>query len=139
MLPVPDTTFVCNVSIRLWEVKLKQANKGIAQKFEEHVRSLMATGSTARQTREGLILTAGHFLSEEECKEYRSEIPGIEWFQKQREALGVESNLYTFMRIAGCESIRQWGFDETKIDGHDTFNQWAMLIDPSPDTGTRIA
>jgi hypothetical protein len=27
--------------------------------------------------------------------------------------------------------VQQWGFDETKIDGHDTFNQWAMLIDPS--------
>ena len=122
----------------MWEVKQKQANKGMAQKFEEHVRALMATGSTARQTREGLILTAAHLLSEEECKEYRSELPGIEWFQKQREALGVESYLYTFMRIAGCESVRQWGFDETKIDGHDTFNQWTMLIDPRPDTGTPI-
>ncbi len=37
------------------------------------------------------------------------------------------------MRIAGCESIRQWGFDETKIDGHDTFNQWAMLLTPHDD------
>ncbi len=60
---------------------------------------------------------------------YRSEIPKVEQFSKQREALGMESYLYTFMRIAGCDSIRQWGFDETKIDGHDTFNQWAMLVD----------
>ncbi len=77
----------------------------------------MATGSTARQAREGLILTAGQFLPEEECAEYRSQLPTIEWFAKKREALGVESYLYTFIRIAGAESVRQWGFDETKLMG----------------------
>jgi hypothetical protein len=112
------------------EVRQTQAYKGMSHKFEEHVRCLMATGSTARQTREGLILTSGQFLEDEECADYRSQLPTIEWFAKQREALGVESYLYTFMRIAGAESVRQWGFDETKIDGHDTFNQWAMLIEP---------
>ncbi len=50
---------------RAWEVKHIDAKNGMAQKFEEHVRCLMATGSTARQTREGLILTAGQFLVEE--------------------------------------------------------------------------
>ena len=115
---------------RLWEVKLQQLNKGMSHKFENNVRCLMATGTTARQTREGLIINAAQFLTGDECEEYRSQIPRIEWFAKQREALGVESYLYTFMRIAGCEFIRQWGFDETKIDGHDTFNQWVMLIDP---------
>ena len=116
---------------RAWEVKHSDAKKGMSQQFEEHVRCLMATGSTARQTREGLILTAGQFLEDEECADYRSQIPIVEWFAKQREALGVESYLYTFMKIAGAESVRQWGFDETKIDGHDTFNQWAMLIYPT--------
>ncbi len=112
-------------------MKQKQVNKGMSYKFEEHVRCLMATGTTARQTREGLILlNAAQFFTGDECEDYRSQIPRIEWFAKQREALGVESYLYTFMRIAGCESIRQWGFDETKIDGHDMSNQWAMLIDP---------
>jgi hypothetical protein len=33
------------------------------------------------------------------------------------------------MRIAACESIQQWGFDETKIDGHEVINQWTMLVD----------
>ena len=114
-------------------MKHTDAKKGMSQKFEEHVRCLMATGSTARQTREGLILTAGQFLVEEELTDYRSQLPTVEWFAKQREALGVESYLYTFMKIAGAESVRQWGFDETKIDGHDTFNQWAMLIYPTKD------
>jgi hypothetical protein len=36
------------------------------------------------------------------------------------------------MRIAACESIQQWGFDETKIDGHEVMNQWAMLVDEVP-------
>ena len=114
-------------------MKHTDAKKGMTQKFEEHVRCLMATGSTARQTREGLILTAGQFLVEEELTDYRSQLPTVEWFAKQREALGVESYLYTFMKIAGAESVRQWGFDETKIDGHDTFNRWAMLIYPKKD------
>ena len=113
-------------------MKHPNVQKGMCHSFEEHVRCLLATGTTARQTREGLLLNAGQFLKEDECSEYQSEIPVVEWFSKQREALGVESYLYTFMRIAGCETIQQWGFDETKIDGHDTFNQWAMLIDPSP-------
>ena len=43
--------------------------------------------------------------------------------------MGAESFLYTFMRIAACETIQQWGFDETTIDGHEVINQWAMLVD----------
>jgi hypothetical protein len=33
------------------------------------------------------------------------------------------------MRIAGCDKIQQWGFDETTLDGQETINQWAMLVD----------
>ena len=47
---------------RMWAVRHEQLNKGMRPEFEEHVRCLMATGSTARQTRESLILNAGHFL-----------------------------------------------------------------------------
>ncbi len=41
----------------------------------------------------------------------------------------MESFLYTFMRIAACEKIQQWGFDETTLDGQEVINQWAMLVD----------
>jgi hypothetical protein len=123
--------FIESLLKRVWEVRQGNVNKGMSHQFEEHVRCLLATGTTARQTREGLLLTARQFLTGDECAQYQAELPGPEWFAKQREALGVESYLYTFMRIAGCEVIQQWGFDETKIDGHDTFNQWAMLVDPS--------
>jgi hypothetical protein len=101
--------------------------------FEQHVRCLMATGSTARQTRESLLLNAGHFLGRDEGAAYCGEVPQPAWFVTQREALGVESLLYTFMRIAACERVQQWGFDETTIDGHEVFYQWAMLIDQGMD------
>jgi hypothetical protein len=110
-------------------VRHKEANKGMQQQFEEHVRCLMATGASARAVREGLILDAAHFLGDAEAAEYTSEIPKLDWFIKQREGLGLESYLYTFMRIAGCERVVQWGFDETSVDGHELLNQWAMLMD----------
>ncbi len=37
--------------------------------------------------------------------------------------------MYTWLRVAGCENIIQWGFDETSLDGVPTLNQWAMLQD----------
>jgi hypothetical protein len=89
----------------------------------------MATGATARAVRDGVLLNAGHFLTSSEAAIYCSEVPNEHWFSTQREALGLESYVYTFMRIAGCEKIIQWGFDETSIDGHETLNQWAMLMD----------
>ncbi len=49
-------------TVRMWAVRHEQLNKGMRPEFEEHARCLMATGSTARQTREALILNAGHFL-----------------------------------------------------------------------------
>jgi hypothetical protein len=60
------------------------------QQFEEHVRCLMVTGASARAVREGLILHASHFLVESEAVVYTSEIPKLDWFNKQREALGLE-------------------------------------------------
>jgi hypothetical protein len=115
--------------LRLWAVRHAQANKGMTPEFEQHVRCLMATGATARQTRESLLLNAGHFLGAVEGAAYSVEVPQPAWFVTQREALGVESWLYIFMRITACVRVQQWGSDETTIDGHEVFNQWAMLID----------
>jgi hypothetical protein len=41
------------------------------------------------------------------------------------------------MRIAACEKIQQWGFDETSLDGHEVLNQWAMLVDVCRDDETK--
>jgi hypothetical protein len=89
----------------------------------------MATGATARAVRDGVLLNAGHFLTSTEAAVYCAEVPKVNWFSTQREALGLESYVYSFMRLAGCERIIQWGFDETSIDGHETLNQWAMIVD----------
>jgi hypothetical protein len=56
--------------LRLWTVRHAQANKGMTPEFEHHVRCLMATGATARQTRESLLLSAGHFLGAVEGAAY---------------------------------------------------------------------
>jgi hypothetical protein len=95
----------------------------MTRQFEEHVRTLMATGATGRTVRDGVLLNAGHFLSSSEAAIYCAEVPKEHWFSIQREALGLESYVYTFMRIAGCAKIIQWEFDETSIDGHETLNQ----------------
>ncbi len=79
--------------------------------FEEHARTLMATGAPARAVRDDVLLNAGHFLSASEAAIYCSEVPKLHWFTTQREALGLKSYVYTFMRIAGCAKIIQWGFD----------------------------
>jgi hypothetical protein len=89
----------------------------------------MATGATVRAVGDGVLLNAGHFLSASEATIYWTEVPKLHWFSTRREALGLESYVYTFMRIAGCAKIIQWGFDETSIDGRETLNQWAMLMD----------
>jgi hypothetical protein len=57
-------------------------------------------------------------------------MPQIRWFQSQREGLGVESYLYSFMRIAGASRILQWGFDESTLDGVSCLNQWTLLQFP---------
>jgi hypothetical protein len=31
------------------------------------------------------------------------------------------------LELAACESILQWGFDETSLDGQSTFNQWCLV------------
>jgi hypothetical protein len=31
------------------------------------------------------------------------------------------------VRVCTCESVLQWGFDETAIDGVPTLNQWVLL------------
>ncbi len=40
---------------------------------------------------------------------------------------GMESYLYALTRIAKCERVLQWGFDETSLDGVATMNQWVRI------------
>ena len=100
-----------------WQVRFRQRNKGITRQFEEHVRCTLATGATARQVQDMLLLDGNFMLAPEDAKEFCMSLPQIRWFQSQREGLGIESYLYSFMRIAGASRIVQWGFDESTLDG----------------------
>ena len=99
----------------------------MTDKFVRHARTLLSTGGSARSTLEQLHLNAGFFLSEKEYAMFIGEVPSLRWFQYHREGLGLESYLYTLMRIAKCERVLQWGFDETSLDGIGTLNQWVRI------------
>ncbi len=46
---------------RIIPVRYSGRNRGMTPEFEAHVRCLMATGGSARQVRDNLVLNAGHF------------------------------------------------------------------------------
>ena len=118
-----------------WEVRGTQRNKGITMQFEQHVRCALATGATARQVQDMQLVDASYFLMPTEAAIFSSTLPQMRWFQAQREGLGLESYLYSFMRITGASRIIQWGFDETTLDGVSCLNQWAMLESPLDEGG----
>ncbi len=92
-----------------------------------HCRCLLATGSSARSVREQLFLNGAFFLREELYNEFREAMPQLRWFNTQREGMGYESVLYSFVEIAKCEEVVQWGFDETSLNGIPTLNQWCRI------------
>jgi hypothetical protein len=114
-----------------WHIRHKQLNRGITPQFEQHVRCALATGATARQVQDILLLDATYMLESEDANQFCDDLPRQRWFQTQREGLGVESYLYCFMRIAAASRVLQWGFDESTLDGVSCLNQWALLQFPS--------
>jgi len=87
----------------------------------------LATGASARSIREQLLLNAAFFLKEEGYKKFMEAIPSLRYFQLQREGMGNESIVYSFMAIARCSKVYQWGFDETSLNGKSTLNQWCRI------------
>jgi hypothetical protein len=87
----------------------------------------MATGCSARHNRDILLLSANYFLGVEEGPTFNAKVPQITWFSLQREAMGLAAYVYSFLQIAGCDEIVQWGFDETTLDGQSCFNQWCLI------------
>ncbi len=59
--------------------------------FERMVRSLLASGSSARSAREHLLQSARNFLRPESADAYATMVPNLRWFQGQREGLGNEA------------------------------------------------
>ncbi len=95
--------------------------------FERQVRSLLASGCSARAARDQLLQSARAFLRPNAAEAYTNVIPNVQWFQGQREALGNEAWLYGMVEIAQANECLQHGFDETSIDGTPTLNQWVLL------------
>ena len=95
--------------------------------FELQVRSLLASGSSARAAKDHLIQSAGQFLRPVIAEEYVKQVPNLRWFQGQREALGNEAWLYSMIELSRANVCLQHGFDETSINGTPTLNQWVLL------------
>ena len=74
---------------RVIAVRHAGRNRGMTPEFEAHARNMMATGGSARQVRDNLVLNADHFLDPSESERYKRDVPTERWFSLQREALGV--------------------------------------------------
>ncbi len=95
--------------------------------FEKYVRCVLATGCSAKAARGTVSTSAKTFLSDEGFNKMEEVLPLERWFQVQREGLAMEAWAYAMIRVARAPSILQWGFDETKLDGISTMNQWVLV------------
>jgi hypothetical protein len=95
--------------------------------FEQYARGILATGCSAKAARGTIAMSANVFLNADDYKKLNKVLPLQRWFQSQREGLGNEAWTYAMIRVAGAKKILQWGFDETKLDGVSTMNQWVLL------------
>ena len=95
--------------------------------FEFAARTILATGCSARAAQDNILIAAGLFLAPQKYVEFELEVPAVRWFRAQRKGLGYEAWLYAMIRVAKCEEILQWGFDETSLDGTPTLNQWVLV------------
>jgi len=105
----------------------KERGKPLKDHFVRHCRCLLATGSSARSVREQLLLNGAFFLGAAAYAAFMEAMPELRWFNAQREGMGYESLLYSFVTIAKCDAVVQWGFDETGLDGVPTLNQWCRI------------
>ena len=69
-----------------------------------------------------MVVAAQLFLEHTKYLEFETEVPAERWFRSQRKGLGYEAWLYAMIRVAKCNAVLQWGFDETSLDGTLTLN-----------------
>jgi hypothetical protein len=105
------------------EIREGTRGKPLGAAFVEHCRTLLATGGSASSVRDQIVLNAIFFLEECNAQSSQEQMPEVLWFQSQRESMGWESMVFTFIRLAKAERVDQWGFDETSLDGIPTLNQ----------------
>ena len=93
--------------------------RGKSLEFEFAARTILATGCSARAARDQILVTGQLFLPSAKFELFELEVPTERWFRYQRKGLGYEAWLYSMVRVAKCESILQWGFDETRYPSFD--------------------
>ena len=64
----------------------------MSRAYEDYVRSCMATGCSARHCRDIQLLTFGFLVDVNEGSKLTGQVPKINWFAQQREAMGLRSN-----------------------------------------------
>jgi hypothetical protein len=106
-------------------LRTKESGHPCTCQMERHARSLMAIGISANTAREQFMQDAAFFLSPEQFRPL--EFPDARWHQRQREATGMESWLHAHLKLAKCNTVCQFGFDETEIQGVATMNQWVYI------------
>ena len=111
------------------EIREGTRGKPLGAAFVNHCRTLLATGGSARSVREQIALNGIFFLEEDNARSFQEQLPEVRWFQFQRESMGLESMVFTFIRLARAERVDQWGFDETALDGVPTLNQWCRVME----------
>jgi hypothetical protein len=125
-----EMTLRMNEAEQHWQGLIKtsgQGGKGLSVRFEQYVRGILATGCSASAARGTIAMSASTFLAAAAYRQLEEVLPLERWFRTQREGLGNEAWTYAMIRLAGAEKILQWGFDETKLDGVSTMNQWVLL------------
>ncbi len=88
--------------------------RGKSPEFEFAVRTVLATGCSARAARDQILVAAQLFLPHNKFALFANEVPRERWFRYQRKGLGYEAWVYAMLHVAKCDAILQWGFDETR-------------------------
>lgn len=88
--------------------------RGKSPQFEFAARTILATGCSARAAKDQILVAAKLFLPPNKYELFEHDVPSERWFRYQRKGLGYEGWVYSMLRVAKCDSILQWGFDETR-------------------------
>ena len=106
--------------------RTKERGRPCSKAFESQTRKVLSSGMSAEACHLSMRLHAAFFWGGEVAAEL--ETPEVGWCQKQREGVGLESWACTMLEIiAAADKMLQHGFDETKIDGVSTMNQWVWI------------
>ena len=65
-----------------WAMRYKQKNRGVTAQFEQHVRCALATGATARQVTDMLLLCAIYLLEPSKATIFRDSMPQLRGFKR---------------------------------------------------------